>query len=211
MHFPDTPSWRVARRVVAIVILAWFGYERYQERHLYASQVMWTLETGLYVILIMNYVRRMDAVSPAQGWMENVYPFFCSALPFAMMWAPVNRAVMSTPWMFETGKWIVLLGDLITFVSMLTLGRSFGITVAARKAVTGGVYRFIRHPVYVGEMIAVAGVTIWRFSPLGVAAFLTFVICQCYRAILEERKLSETFPEYREYVQRTGRFFPRGC
>jgi protein-S-isoprenylcysteine O-methyltransferase Ste14 len=67
----------------------------------------------------------------------------------------------------------------------------------------------VRHPLYIGEALAAAGVLIFRFSPANIFLFMLFIVCQVYRAILEEKKLVSVFPEYREYRKRTGALFPR--
>ena len=58
------------------------------------------------------------------------------------------------------GQIITGLGLLLALWAMGTLGRSFGITPADRGIVSDGPYRFIRHPMYLGELISLAGAVI---------------------------------------------------
>jgi protein-S-isoprenylcysteine O-methyltransferase Ste14 len=62
--------------------------------------------------------------------------------------------------------------------------------------VTGGPYRWVRHPVYLGEILTAVAVCAWRFSPANVLLFLAFAAAQGLRARAEEEKLARNFPEY---------------
>ena len=85
---------------------------------------------------------------------------------------------------------------------MWTLRKSFSITVEVRELVTNGPYRWIRHPVYLGEVLAAAAVTVWRFSFLNLAVLSFFVVLQLLRARLEEEKLARNIPAYKEYARK---------
>jgi protein-S-isoprenylcysteine O-methyltransferase Ste14 len=95
--------------------------------------------------------------------------------------------------------WMTIV-TLFTTWGMWTIRRSFSITVEARTLVTAGPYRRIRHPVYLGEMMATLAVMVWRLSALNIMIFVLFVIIQLSRAYLEERKLLSAFPDYREFA-----------
>ena len=76
--------------------------------------------------------------------------------------------------------------------------------------VTSGPYKWVRHPLYVASLIAVAGNSMatanWFIALTGGIAF--YLIAR--RSRTEEEKLIERFgEEYQKYMGRTGRFFPR--
>ena len=111
---------------------------------------------------------------------------------------------------------LVIVGELVALascawllVSALALGRCFGLLPEVRGLVTRGPYRLVRHPVYLGEFGACAGLVLaapsyWNF---GVAA--AFVAAQATRIRLEERALLAELPEYAEYAAQTPRLVPR--
>lgn len=171
------------------------------------SKTLWALETSLYGVLIASYLRRLPAISPARGPRELLAPYLVAALPFAVFMQPVNIAAL--PHTFFAGQILLLVGTLLTVTGMLTLGPSFSISAEARTPVLHGVYRWIRHPVYLGELIATTGVALIRLSWLSMGLLAACWITQVWRAGVEEEKLSATFPTYAEYRARKGGFFPR--
>jgi protein-S-isoprenylcysteine O-methyltransferase Ste14 len=103
---------------------------------------------------------------------------------------------------------LVIAGAAFSIYSILCLGRSVSIMAEARRLVMHGPYARIRHPLYLGEEIALLGIALEFVSPLAVA----LIICQCafqiQRMNYEERVLANAFPEYDGYVARTSRLIP---
>jgi protein-S-isoprenylcysteine O-methyltransferase Ste14 len=106
------------------------------------------------------------------------------------------------------GDSVAVAGSLWIFASVVTLGRCFGVLPEARGLVTRGPYRLVRHPVYLGEIIALAGLTIAAPALSHVAMLIVFVLAQSARMGLEEKALTEAFPEYAAYAARTSRLLP---
>lgn len=103
---------------------------------------------------------------------------------------------------------LTLAGTAFSIASLASLGRCFGIFPEARGLVAKGPYRWVRHPLYVGEATSTLGQVVVTASPAMVALFLAFVVLQAWRAANEERALAAVFPEYADYAGRTKRFFP---
>jgi protein-S-isoprenylcysteine O-methyltransferase Ste14 len=101
------------------------------------------------------------------------------------------------------------LGALVLAVlSLGRLGRCFGVLPDARGVVTAGPYRFVRHPLYLGELGAVAGVAVAAPGIRNAVALAALTAAQVGRAHLEERTLVRAFPEYEEYRSRTPMLIP---
>jgi protein-S-isoprenylcysteine O-methyltransferase Ste14 len=114
-------------------------------------------------------------------------------------------------------RWVgVFLGILCIFgIYWLfsSIGTGITPTSATRKEhqlVTRGPYRWVRHPLYTfGSSLFIAfGMMAdnWFIALLGILAF----IAMASRTPKEEANLIEKFgDEYREYMKRTGRYFPK--
>jgi protein-S-isoprenylcysteine O-methyltransferase Ste14 len=103
---------------------------------------------------------------------------------------------------------IIVASNVLGIVTLLNLGRSFGVFIALREVRTTGLYSVVRHPMYLTDILLRVGYLISHFTAFIVAAFVLSTACYVYRALLEERFLSRQ-PEYAEYLQRVKyRFIP---
>ena len=104
---------------------------------------------------------------------------------------------------------VVLLGTLFTIWSLAVLGRCFGLFPEVRGLVLRGPYRLVRHPVYLGEVVASLGLLLAKPHPLVIALVAVFVGLQYLRTVYEERALSAAYPaEYPAYTLRVPRLLP---
>ena len=89
----------------------------------------------------------------------------------------------------------------VVIAGKVTLGRSFGLMPANRGVVSSGVYRLVRHPIYLGYLIThaaflVANPTLWN-----VVALIVADVALMARAVCEEATLSRD-EAYRAYQQK---------
>jgi protein-S-isoprenylcysteine O-methyltransferase Ste14 len=80
---------------------------------------------------------------------------------------------------------------------------------AEPELVTSGPYRFVRHPIYSGLLLALLGTALaTNLIGLVILAVLTAYFYYC--ATVEEKNLSETFPTaYPDYREHTKMLIPR--
>ena len=98
----------------------------------------------------------------------------------------------------QLGFCVILIGLILHLGAKLNLRRSFGIVPADRGVKTLGLYAFVRHPMYLGYMVAHVG-----FLLGGAIAVERFGLCGHLGAadradFFEERFLSLN-PDYRAY------------
>jgi protein-S-isoprenylcysteine O-methyltransferase Ste14 len=93
------------------------------------------------------------------------------------------------------GAVLILAGMTVAVWTLGWLGRSFSVMPEARRLVTGGPYRWVRHPLYLGEAVQSLGVL--ALFPSLVVLFLVAaqLALQAWRIRFEERALREGFPE----------------
>jgi protein-S-isoprenylcysteine O-methyltransferase Ste14 len=75
--------------------------------------------------------------------------------------------------------------------------------------ITGGPYRWVRHPMYSAVMLGMGGVALRSGSWWSAGAWVALVVLFSFKSRWEERHLEVAFPGYENYRERTGRFVPR--
>ncbi|MEN4098921.1 MAG: isoprenylcysteine carboxylmethyltransferase family protein [Anaerolineaceae bacterium] len=92
-------------------------------------------------------------------------------------------------------------GYALALWSLLTLGTRFGIAPADRGLVAHGPYRFVRHPMYLGELVLRLALVSTSPQPfLAAGLFMALAVIQVLRAIREEQILSG-YPAYAQRVR----------
>ena len=86
----------------------------------------------------------------------------------------------------------------IVIAGKVSLGRSFGLMPANRGVVSSGLYRLVRHPIYMGYLITHVGFVLANGTFGNIAIFLGADITLMIRAVYEERVLARD-SAYREY------------
>ena len=95
---------------------------------------------------------------------------------------------------------LLLIGCGVTLSALFTLGASFSVFPAVRTIVGGGLYRHVRHPAYLGQLILVAACclasrTWWGALPLALGVPLVAT------RIYAEEQLLMSAPEYVAYAR----------
>jgi protein-S-isoprenylcysteine O-methyltransferase Ste14 len=103
---------------------------------------------------------------------------------------------------------LILAGNALSVYVLSQLGRSFSVMAEARRLVTTGVYRIVRHPLYVAEELAVIGMIMQFLSPWTALLLAVQIYFQLRRMRNEEVILGDIFPEYAAYRARTARLIP---
>ncbi|MDA8271395.1 MAG: isoprenylcysteine carboxylmethyltransferase family protein [Actinomycetota bacterium] len=92
------------------------------------------------------------------------------------------------------------------------IGRNWGTPMTQRddpELVTSGPYRFVRHPIYSGILVAGVGTAMALLSWVWVTAVVLTGIYFVYSATVEERYMNERFPEsYQAYKRSTKMLVP---
>jgi protein-S-isoprenylcysteine O-methyltransferase Ste14 len=103
-------------------------------------------------------------------------------------------------------------GLIVAMLGRLHLGNNWsdievGRVKESHAIVTRGIYAFIRHPIYVGDLLLLLGLELALNSWLVLTVVaLTPIVLK--RAICEEETLRNALPGYDEYARRVKRFIP---
>jgi len=114
---------------------------------------------------------------------------------------------------FAIGFTLVAIGLVIRIQSILTLKKQFTYSVAKienHTLIEKGLYKWIRHPGYLGQIIIFIGIPTSLANWLSVILMLTPVLVgYIYRISVEERFMIEQLgAEYINYQKRTKRLIP---
>ncbi|HKZ58096.1 MAG TPA: methyltransferase, partial [Thermodesulfovibrionales bacterium] len=71
-----------------------------------------------------------------------------------------------------------------------------------------GLHAYVRHPIYAGGMLIVAGLSLIRPTLAFVTACLLGFIWLIVQARLEEIDLLQRMPDYKDYIKQVPRFIP---
>lgn len=98
----------------------------------------------------------------------------------------------------QAGAALQIAGLVLQLLAKLSLGRSFGVLPATRSLVTRGAYRWVRHPIYFGYLVAHIGFLLTNFSLQNLLVLAVLYLAQWVRIRREEEMLL-SLPGYREY------------
>jgi protein-S-isoprenylcysteine O-methyltransferase Ste14 len=142
------------------------------------------------------------------SWVFVVVQVLLIAAVFLM---PASDSWTLAEWVSTGALALQAAGVVILLVGAATLGRSLTplpTPVADGTLKTGGLYRFVRHPIYTGLMALVVGEAVRERSILVAPAAAALIGWLTIKARWEERKLTERYDAYRAYASQTPRFIP---
>lgn len=94
----------------------------------------------------------------------------------------------------------------------LGLGRGLTATPVPNRSAqlrTGGLYAWVRHPIYTALLVFAAGRVVVSGSVLRAAILLALLLLLTGKARWEEKLLAERFDDYAGYAATVPRFLPR--
>ena len=145
---------------------------------------------GIAVTRRLPKVRDYSIASSVAVGIAYVYPY---AQVIYLRWSPGYVAWPSA------GLVLVMLAASLSLVSLLAMGRLFGVRPALRGLVTSGPYRFVRHPMYLSYVLADIGYNLQEWNSVTLLLVLVGWASLVYRIHAEERVLSQ-HAEWPAYV-----------
>jgi protein-S-isoprenylcysteine O-methyltransferase Ste14 len=184
---------KIIANVVVVVFLGLMAQGCYRKFH-DSGSINWLGLLIVNSIMVAMYVVKRDASSISKSPFLWLLGFGGTCLPLVLR--PTAPSLL-----FSIGDIIQMIGIVAIVASMLSLRRSFGIVPAHRGIRTGGLYSFVRHPLYASELLWMLGFVIANPSGWNVALWFCDCVLQFTRAFAEERFLSVD-PVYSQYRAR---------
>lgn len=144
-------------------------------------------------LFVAGVLLRPPPIARAAGWMPRLAAVAGTYLCVSLLLLP---GIEATGPLLAISTALIFCGTLFTAYAVFYLGRSVSLVPEARRLVTGGPYRIVRHPLYLAEQTTIAGTLLQHLSLVAIFVFPVQLCFQFYRASCEERVLAKTFPEY---------------
>lgn len=194
--------------LAALLLLYDVGVLLHHLPHGGASVLRWVgtvLIGAFYGLMIWCYLRRGPARATGRSVSGHLAAAIATLAPLAVPFlhgAPPGKVQAAA------ADALLVLGGAWSVWSLRSLGRNLSIIAQAREVVDRGPYRWVRHPLYTGEIASCLGVALTAGTAAAVGAWLVFCGLQAYRAVREEEVLLRALPGYRPYRSRTAALLP---
>ena len=110
------------------------------------------------------------------------------------------------------GSVLIVIGGSISLVAAVTLRLHYSSTLVIREdhqLITHGIFRFVRHPIYLGTLMVMIGLPVFVWSLYGTLIMSALVPVFLNRIRMEEKLLTEEFGDaYRMYKEATRKIIP---
>ena len=159
---------------------------------------------------LMAERQNLENIQNAKAWDKVLAPLMALSIGYPMVVVAgldhrYNWSSVFPFWLIALGFMLVLLG--YSFATWALAENRFFSSVVRIQADRGhvvcdsGPYRFVRHPGYAGNILALAGIvlalgSVWTLIPATVASIIAVI-----RTALEDRTLQEELPGYSDYAR----------
>jgi protein-S-isoprenylcysteine O-methyltransferase Ste14 len=174
---------------------------------------------GLIAYWATSAVRGKPSLGARQTWKEIGLRLIVVALVLIVLAVPPVRLTFRALQAYQAqsvvlgvaGVVLCVVGVGLAVLGRFYLGSNWGLPASRKEnpeLVTDGPYRYVRHPIYGGILLAMLGTAIGA-GAFWVVPLVPFSVYFVYNAGREERIMIAQFPEqYPAYMRRTRMFLP---
>lgn len=171
---------------------------------------------GIYWLTQAVNVKR---AAKSESWLARLSHIVPLAIAVLLLWLPWFPIAPLDTRLAPGAQWPVYLGFVLTGAGLAFsvwarrhIGRNWSLTVTLKQdheLITSGPYAYVRHPIYSGLLLAIAGYALARGELRGLLAF-ALVYCSLRRKMrIEERWMEERFgAAYAEYRRNAAALLP---
>ena len=181
----------------------------------------WNFFTACWLLFFLVWGFAAFRVKPIQEKQDRkarlatfaFYTIMLTLLANRISWLGLRTCLWPTAGTVLLVARVLVVAGLATMVwARLCLGANWSATVTFRQGhelVRHGPYRFVRHPIYTGMLLMVAGTAVALGNPAGLLATAICLIGNWWKLKREEALLLKHFPDtYPDYVARTKALIP---
>jgi protein-S-isoprenylcysteine O-methyltransferase Ste14 len=174
----------------------------------FAGTLRWIgtfLVAAFYALIIWAYLRRGPARATTTSITARAAAITATLIPFSF---PMLTGSTGSPGRELVADILLVTGTAWSVWSLRSLGRNLSVIAQAREVAQHGPYRWVRHPLYTGEIVSSLGLAIVAGTIAAAGLWITLVALQVYRARREEQVLIGALPAYAAYRARTAALLP---
>jgi protein-S-isoprenylcysteine O-methyltransferase Ste14 len=201
---------------VASILVGWglddlAGFAREPARLLLLAAIVSTYLVGVALGIELNPFRRGER--EGRGW-----PVILGMLALPLVWGLTafcdRRGLLvwnSLADLRYAGVAAYVAGELVRLLALRDLGRQYSAFITVQpehRLIQHGIYRLIRHPFYLGQLLFTPSVPLVFRSPLAIFIFVSTILFTLNRIRREENFLLGHFDSYRAYRQQSWRLLP---
>jgi protein-S-isoprenylcysteine O-methyltransferase Ste14 len=180
-------------------------------------EISWLLFAAYWLVTALGSKKPSKTESPSGrighiAFMAVAFFLLYDPAPPFLDW--LNRSfIPDERWIVWLGAWLTLAGAFFAIWARATIGKEWSAEVQIKEGhqlIRSGPYAHIRHPIYTGILLAVAGsaVSIGEYRALLALGIMWIGFAR--KAKKEESFLAAQFgPAFDEHQRRTGFFLPR--
>jgi protein-S-isoprenylcysteine O-methyltransferase Ste14 len=165
------------------------------------------LTLAFFVFLLAIYTVRSKAIAHNHNPLAIAVAMVGSFILYGLYLVPGQSRSMNV-WVLGASDILLACGMVLALYSLSYLRNRFSIIPEARGLVTSGPYQLVRHPIYLGEIIAGFGLVLPTLLTVHFFILAVFIAAQVGRTYYEERVLRATYPQYEAYARQTRRLIP---
>jgi protein-S-isoprenylcysteine O-methyltransferase Ste14 len=171
---------------------------------------------GFFEIFMSRIIKNKRNVSESGDkgsiWLLIITISIGYSLSFTMAATALGR-ISHWNTFFAIGSILAIIGLIIRLTSILTLGQQFTYTVTKidnHELIEAGLYKIIRHPGYLGQLIIFTGISTTLSNWLSILLMMVPVLLGYLNRIIVEEKfmIGQMGQKYIDYQKRTKRLIP---
>jgi protein-S-isoprenylcysteine O-methyltransferase Ste14 len=177
---------------------------------------LWLVFFALWMLAALRTKPTLERVS----WRRALYYGIPAVLGYYLMFSRNLNIPWLQHWFVPRTPAVAIIAIVITLAGLLFavwarayLGRNWSSAPMIKEhhqLIRGGPYRFVRHPIYTGILLAMAGTSLANGKVRGALGVLLVWIAWTIKSRMEEEFMVRNFgAEYEEYRRSTGALFPR--
>ena len=146
-----------------------------------------------------------------KGWVYVAVQFALAGIILISSYFESSWLDYGIPFMHWIGIALLIIGCFLILFTVFNFGQMITpnpIPLDKNKLRTGGLYKYVRHPMYFSVLVLLTGAVLYFQALISLTWIIIALIFLTRKASFEEGFLLRKFPEYKKYKERTKKLIP---